>query len=160
MRRPETHRTAALVRLVAEATALPATDERRATGGGRLALAEGAVVLVHDEAPFTVKVALDLWTDPLVVAVRQGGVVGGITRRRLTRAHRAAVLVLDEVAVESTVRQLRANFIILGQRIRRGLDLLKTRQSERESRHRLRDRETPGRVAGEETAGISLIRAR
>lgn len=127
VRRSEAHRAAALVRLVAEATALPASYERRATGGGRLALAEGAVVLVHDEAPFAVEVALDLGTDPLVVAARQGGVVRRVTRRRLARAHRAAVLVLDEVAVESTVRQLRANFIILRQRIRR--DLLKTRRS-------------------------------
>lgn len=58
------------------------------------------------------EVALDLGTDPLVIA--QVGVVRRITRRRLTRAHRAAILVLDEVAVESTVRQLRANFVILG----------------------------------------------
>lgn len=129
-RTQDTYRTAALVGLVAEATALPAFDERRATGGGRLALAEGAVVLIHDEASFAVEVALDLGTDPLV-AVRQDGIVRGITRRRLTRAHRAAVFVLDEVAIESTVWQLGANFIILGQRIRRGLDLLVTRGRER-----------------------------
>lgn len=118
--------TAAFIRFVTEAASFPASDKRRAAGGRRLAFAEGAVVLVHDKAAFAVKIAFDLGTDPFVVSRVRGGVVRRriITqRRRLTGAHRATVLVLDEVAVESTVRQFRANFVILRQHIRHEVDL-------------------------------------
>lgn len=101
-----TYRTAAFVRFVTETTSFPASDKRRATCGGRLAFTEGAVVLVHDETAFAVQIAFDLGTDLLVVSRIRGGVVGWwiITLRRLTSAYRATVLVLDEVAVQSTVR--------------------------------------------------------
>lgn len=113
-----THGAAALVRFVTKAASLSA-EKRRAAGGGRLALAECAIVLVHDETSFAVQVAFHLGTNPLVVRRVQGGVVRRrITRRRLTGAHRAAVLVLDEVTVEPTMRQFRANFVILRQHIR------------------------------------------
>lgn len=99
-----TYRAAALVRLVTEAAPLPASEERRTAGNGWLALAKGAVVLVHDE--LAMKVALDLGADSFVI---QGG---DIWRWIMTGAHRAAVLVLDEVAVQSAMRQFRANFVI------------------------------------------------
>lgn len=129
-----TYGTAAFVRFVTEAASLPASEKRRAAGGGRLAFAEGAIVLVHDEAAFAVKIAFDLGTDPLVVSCVRGGVVRRriITRRRLTGAHRATVLVLDEVAVQSTVRQFRANFVILRQHIRHEVDLLKGEDESRQ----------------------------
>jgi len=133
----DTHRAAALVRLVAEAASLPAFEEGRATGGGWLALAESAVVLVHEETVLAVEVALELGTDAFAaIAVSvQAGVVGRrITRRCLARAHRAAVLVLHQVTVEPAVRQFRANFVIFRQHIRHDVDLL------------------------EETGGVSLAR--
>lgn len=102
------YEAAALVRLVTEAAPLPASEERRTACSGWLALAKGAVVLVHDE--LAVKIALDLGADPFVV--EGGDIRQRITRRRLTGAHRTAVLVLDEVAVQSAVRQFRANFVI------------------------------------------------
>lgn len=106
-----TYGTAALVRLVTEAAPLPASDKRRTASSGWLALAKGAVVLVHDE--FAVKVALDLGADPFVVrGIRGGDIRRRITRWRLTSAYRATVLVLDEVAVQPAVRQFRANFVI------------------------------------------------
>lgn len=110
-----TYRTAAFIRFVTEAASFLASDKRWTTSSGRLAFAKGAVVLVHDEATFAVKIAFDLGTDLLVVSRIWGGVVGRwiITRWRLTGAHRATVLVLDEVAVQSTVRQFRANFVVL-----------------------------------------------
>lgn len=100
------YRTTAFVRFVTETTSFSASDKRRTTCGGRLAFAESAVVLVHDETAFAVKIAFDLGTNLLVVSRIRGGIVGRwiITRRRLTSAHRATVLVLDEVAVQSTVR--------------------------------------------------------
>jgi len=120
-----THGAAAFVHFVAEAASLSASEERRAAGGGRFALAERAIVLVHDEASFAMKVAFHLGADPLVIRRVQSGVVRRrVTRRRLTGAHRAVVLVFDEVAVEPTVRQFRANFVILRQHIRHEVDLL------------------------------------
>lgn len=86
-----------LICLITEAASLPASDERRTAGDGRFALAESAIVLVHDE--LAMKVALDLGANPFVVC----GVQGGDIRRRITRyltgAHGATVLVLDEVAL-------------------------------------------------------------
>jgi len=122
-----THGAAALVRLVAEAAPLPAFEEGRATGGRWLALAESAVVLVHEETVLAVKVALEFGADALAsitVSVQVGVVARRITRRCLARAHRAAVLVLQQVTVQPTVRQFRANFVIFRQHIRHGVDLL------------------------------------
>lgn len=120
------YRTAAFVRFVTEVASFSASDKRRATSSGRLAFAKGAVVLVHNEATFTVKIAFDLGTDLLVINCIRSSIVGRwiITRRCLTGAHRATILVLDEVAVQSTVRQFRANFVILRQYIRHEVGLL------------------------------------
>lgn len=153
-----THGAAALVRFVTEAASLPASEERRTIGGGRLALAERAIVLVHDEASFAMEVALHLGTDPLVARRVQGGVVRrrGVTRRRLTGAHRAAVRVLDEVAVKPTVRQFRANFVILRQHIRHEVDLL--RETRVVSLRRKIEAGGGGARRAETAAGIPLIR--
>lgn len=116
------YRAAALVRLVTEVTPLPTSVKRRTADGGWLTLAKGAVILVHDE--LAVKITLDLGADSFVVrGVRGGDIRRRITRWRLTGAHRAALLVLDEVAVQSAVRQFRANFVIFRQHVRHEVDL-------------------------------------
>lgn len=92
-----TYRAAVFVCLITEAASLPASDERRTASGGRFALAESAIVLVHDE--LTVKVALDLGANPFVVRGVQGGDIWRWITRYLTGAHRATLLVLDEVAL-------------------------------------------------------------
>lgn len=105
-----TYGAAAFVRLVSVAASLSASEQRRAADGGRLALAESAVVLIHGETLFAVQTADELGADPFVV--QRALVCRGIMRRRLTGAHWATILVLNEVAVQSAVRQIRTNFVI------------------------------------------------
>lgn len=104
------YEAAAFVCLVSVAASLSAPEQRWATNGGRLALAEGAVVLIHGETLFAVEAADELGADPFVV--QRAFVCRGIMWQRLTGAHWATILVLNEVAVQSAVRQIRTNFVI------------------------------------------------
>lgn len=96
-----TYRTAAPVRLVSVGAPFPASDQRRTVGLRGPALAERAVVLVHEQAPLAVQVALHLRADSLAGLVNHDRLVRGLVEGlgSPAGANLAAFLVPGEVAV-------------------------------------------------------------
>ena len=92
---------AAFVGLVAKAASFPTSFDGRTAGVRYSALAERAVVLVHDQPPLAVQVAVHFGTNLLPSLVGHDGFVCGLVESRgcLAGAHRATALVLSEVAV-------------------------------------------------------------
>lgn len=115
------YRTAAFVRLVAKGASFPASHQRWTVRVRCPALAERAIVLVHHQSAFAVQVAFHFGADLLSGLVDQDTVVGGFVEglRCLAGAYRATSLVLHEVAVQATVRQLRADLVDVRGRLHR-----------------------------------------
>lgn len=111
-----TYGTAAFVRLVTQGATFPAADQRRTARVRRSTLAKRAVVLVHDQPSFAVQIALHFRTDFLARLVDRRAVVRRLVEnlRTLAGAHRAASFVLDEVAVEATLRRLGTIVVVVG----------------------------------------------
>lgn len=96
-----TYGAAAFVGLVAKAASFPASADGRTADVRYSALAKRAVVLVHDQPPLAVQVAVHFGTNLLPSLVGYDGFVCRLVESRgsLAGAHRATTLVLGEVAV-------------------------------------------------------------
>lgn len=101
-----TYGTAVSVRLVAVGTPFPAAHQGRTIGIRSPALAERAVVLVHEQSSLAVKVALDFRANFLAGLVDHHRVVRGLVEslRRFARANRTAFVVSREFAVRLAER--------------------------------------------------------
>lgn len=110
-----TYRAAAFVGLVSEGALLPAYGYA-GTVGVRPALAQSAIVLVHEEAALAMKIALEFRASRFVVGY---DVVVGVCRDNspgygvLATANRTSTLVPPEHTVQVAVRQLRASLRVL-----------------------------------------------
>lgn len=114
------YRASTFVDLVSKRALLFAIAHGRTSWMGGFALAKGAIVLIHKETVFTVKITLELRTDDFVLlfAFLPLLIFSRVCRNTscridiLAATHTTTTLVFNKLTIQSTMRQLWANLFL------------------------------------------------